>query len=437
MLNEQRFNDCFRRFIQDRKVWYYDLYICNMFSEDRVNLARVNFQGLITQNPILTMVCDADVETCIARSSSPAGVPTKTSSDLLFFRDISDDPEDKKHERMERILVSLSRKQYDPLKNRMVELTIVKRDNCFYTLICAICMQTMCIDDGNAIARYLFGNIQTRLYLPDAENLSRYMKPTESLTYNYWKRALGKVSAPSPKKQSVNVQKYLYDVKALDNAHLVLLDRFVRDYGLDAKSIFFALWAIIFSKFSMMPHFHIALHVPNRQLMFMPIILDLSKDSLAETVHRINMQLSESIKFSDCNEDVLRRILGFYYMDVCPLSFISMQSEDLLGFVDQGEEAFISYCRACIPSESNLQIGFYTTDKYIFIEYQFDPELISATDIQSLDDSFRKMLTAFLEKMDYEKICEYVVKQNSTSKADEIAKIARVLELNQAFSMLR
>ncbi len=436
MLNEQRFNACFRRFIQDRKVWYYDLYICNMLSEERVNLAKVNFHGLVSQNPIFTMVCDADLQTCIARSATPAGVPVKASQDLFFFRDISDDPEDKKHERMERILVSLSRKQYDPLKNRMVELTIVKRNDRLYTLICAVCMQTMCIDDGNTIARYLFGNIQTIYYLPDAENLGKFTKPSEMILNNYWKRILGKMSAPPRKKQSANSQKFLYDVKALDNEHIVLIERFVRDYGLDAKSILFGIWAIIFSKFSLIPHFHIAMHVPNREMMFMPITLNLTKDSLADTLHSINEQLSESIKYSDCNEDILRRILGFHYMDACPLSFISMQSDDLLGFVDRTEEAYITYCRACIPSESNLQIGFYTTDKYIFVEYQFDPELISQTDIVSLDDSFRKMLTAFLAKMDYEKICEHVVKQNTTSKAEEVAKIARVLETNPAFSRL-
>ncbi len=437
MLNEQRFNACFKRYVQDRKGWHYDLYACNMHSEERVNVAKTNFHNLALKNPIISMVCAADMDTCIARSSGATGIPIRQSGDLFFFRDISDDTEEKKHERLERIFVSLIRKQYDPCKNRMVELTIIKRDDRLFTLVCAVCMQTNCVDNGNGIARYLFDESDIRMYIPDAGRIQNYKKPNDDAISSYWNRVLENMPAPEKKTDDINAQKFQIDVKVLDDNIGSMLDRFVRDFGVEVRSIFFAIWAVIFSKFSLRPHFHIATHIPNRGLMFMPIALNLSKDKMTESIRSINTQLLESTEFCDCSETLINRILGFRYMDACPLSFTSVQTDDFVSFIDQNpERPSITYCRACVPSESALQIGFFFTDKYTFLEYQFDSDLISPTDMAGLDEAFRKMLTAFLEKMDYEKICSHVVKHNASDRVEDVAKIARVLESNPAFACL-
>lgn len=397
--------------IMDGRAVYYHVYLYRFFQMNEVARILEAVDDVYSRYPYL--------RTYYALSEEPYGIELFNGKMGASVHDLSNlEPKERIHSRT-RIISSERRKIYDPERNSMLRVRILKMEDSDYMVMLSLCEEQEILYDKNEILSGIFQNYQicSLWQLQDYERLDRAPKFT---SINYWKEVLQNFQGFEQFSQTSRQNLRETESYELSAETMGILRRVQEKYKVDPRALYFLGFGILLYQLTKKNDICMGEVRENNGMDILPVRFFVERDRVRMLEH-IDRQLKQMEKHKNCSRSGVEKLTEISLEQLIPMQFAFEQDQDM--------EKLLDAMQAGIPYEITAKGGSRcpmfinvsgSWESQLRIQYEYNSVLFENLLVSELHSSFEYIVKAMLEELAGEPAQEqqkkYHISMNSTAK---------------------
>lgn len=376
--------------IMDGRAVYYHVYLYRFFQMNEVARILEAVADVYTHYPYL--------RTYYALSEEPYGIELFDGKMGASVHDLSNlEPKERIHSRT-RIVSSERRKIYDPERNSMLRVRILKMEDSDYMVMLSLCEEQETLYDKNEILSRIFQNYQicSLWQLQEYERLDQAPKFT---SINYWREILQQFRGFEQFSQTSRQNLRETESYELSAETMHILRRVQEKYRIDPRALYFLGFGILLYQLTKKNDICMGEVRENNGMDILPIRFFVERDRV-KMLEQIDRQLKQMEKHKNCSRSGVEKLTEISMEQLIPMQFAFEQDQDMEKLLDATQAGIPYEITAKGGSKCPMFINVSGSwESLLRIQYEYNSVLFENLLVSELHSSFEYIIKAMLEEL--------------------------------------